>query len=198
MTKLKVFSQLTDPRSLLAFARGRKESAALGANAAGGILLVLAAALSASSCVTNTLVVALAVLFGPLVGACISSVYPRVERATGNRLGGVASLDELYRLFAWTFLPLGTAALLYSLLLLPLNTPGTFVEVLLALPSLAIAAWAVRGYCFSMMEAQGYSRKRGYAALVISLVLFCTLIAGGGTAVSLAYIYGLSGGAKGW
>jgi len=88
----------------VAFARA--ESVAVVVNAVAGLLFVAAISLPWLSLFTGLLVACLTILFGPFAGFTLSSLYSRVEWTVGRRLGGRASHDELYRLFAWSFLPL--------------------------------------------------------------------------------------------
>lgn len=192
MPKLRLYTLIADPRSLKEFADTKPEIAAVGVNAVTGSLLVLAAAVAMAPLFSNTLVVLLGILFGPLVGFLVSSTYPRIELAVGRRMGGKASLDELYRIFAWSFLLIGFASLFYSLLLKLVQNPGIIAGFLLSVPSLALVLLAARSYWSNMIAGHRLTRARGSAVLVITLILFIILIVGCGATVSLLYKYGAS------
>ncbi len=192
MSGLRLYTLLIDPRSLKEYADARTEITAIGVNAFTGIFLVLAAAVAMTPLFSNALVILVSILFGPLVGFLVSSIYPRIERIVGRRMGGTASLDELYRIFAWSFLSVGFALLLYSLLLKLIQRPGIAVSLLLSIPSLALMLLAIRSYWSNTIDAQKLTRTRASAVLVITLILFIILIAGCGAAISLLYKYGAS------
>ncbi len=69
--------------------------AAVGINAVYGMLIFTALAPSMLSMFTAGFVVTVTLLFGPLLGFIVSSLYPRVEMTVGRRLRGRAALDEL-------------------------------------------------------------------------------------------------------
>jgi hypothetical protein len=112
----------------------------------------------------------------------------------GKRLGGKASHDELYRLFAWPFLLMGSAVLLSSLLLLTLEKPSTLIELVAAIPSLVIFCCASRCYWVNIIVSQQFTRIRGVVCIVISLALFLVLIAGGGAVLSIICELGMKNG----
>jgi hypothetical protein len=195
MSDYRLYAVLTDPRSLKAFADTRTEIEAIGVNAVTGMCLVWSAFL-AMSLFTNALVILAGVLFGPLFGFLVSSIYPRIELVVGRRMGGEASLDELYRLFAWSFFFVGLAALLYSLLTKFLEKPGLVSEILLAVPSVVLVVLAARGYWSNLISSQRVTRVRGSVGPAITLALFVILIVGCGAVISLVYSYGASVGIK--
>lgn len=191
MRNFLIYTLIADPRRLKEFTDSKKEMTAVGVNAVTGIFLVLAAALTMSSLFTTGLVILASILFGPLVGFVISSSYPRIEWTVGRRLGGKAALDELYRIFAWSFLPVGFSLLFYSLVMLFIKEPGIAVSLLLAIPSIGLFLLAVRNYCSNSIAVQQFSIKRGTLGLVITVVLFIVLIAGCGSLLRLLYNYGV-------
>ncbi|MCM2359153.1 MAG: hypothetical protein NDI77_13470 [Geobacteraceae bacterium] len=178
------------PRVVREVAAERAEIAAVFVNAVNGLFAVAAIFLPMLSLFTTSLVALLTILFGPLAGFTVSSLYSRVEWTVGRRLGGTASLDELYRLFAWSFLPAGCAALLYSLILLTLNEPSPATEFLAAIPSLFLLCCAFRNYCANVIVTHQFTRARGSASIVLTLALFLVLIAGGVGFLSLLFRYG--------
>ncbi len=103
-------------RSVHEVAWARAAITAVILNAVSGMFLVAIPAVFLAPSATGTLLAVLFILFGPLIGFICSSVYSRLECFVGRRLGGKASLDDLYRIFAWFFLPLSFALLLYVLL----------------------------------------------------------------------------------
>jgi len=173
----------------VAFARA--ESVAVVVNAVAGLLFVAAISLPWLSLFTGLLVACLTILFGPLAGFTLSSLYSRVEWTVGRRLGGRASHDELYRLFAWSFLPLGLAALLFALILVSLEKPSPAIRLVAAIPSLAIIVCAVRNYCTNIMAIQQFSRIRGSMSILVTLLLFLVLINGCGAVLYLFSEYGM-------
>ncbi len=172
------------------------EFAAVSLNGVNGVLVMAAVTVSMLSLFTPSLVVILTILFGPFVGFTVSSLYSRVEWAVGRRLGGKASLDEQYRLFAWSLFPVGLAVLLYGLILLPLTNPSTATEIAAAIPSVIIFCCAVRNYCSNIIAAQQFTRGRGIASTMLTLVLFLVLIAGGIACLWLFCEYGTGDGLK--
>jgi hypothetical protein len=182
---------ISSPKVVREAALGLSDHAAVVINALAGLLVVAAISLPWLSLFTGTLVGAMTMLFGPLAGFTVSSLYSRVEWTVGKRLGGNASHDELYRLFAWSFLPMGSAALLYALILLTLKKPSVATELVVSIPSLAILLCAVRNYGAGVIISQQFTRTRGAISIVVTLVLFLILIAGGGACLSLLFEFGL-------
>lgn len=107
-------TMLYQPAAVREQAAERSVMTAVGINAVYGMLAVAAITPPMLSMFTAGLVVTATLLFGPLLCFIVSSLYPRVEMTVGRRLGGTATLDELYRLFAWSFLPAGLALSLPS------------------------------------------------------------------------------------
>ncbi len=166
------------------------EIAAVVVNALIGMFVVAAITLPMLSLFTITLVALLTILFGPLAGFIVSSLYSRLEWMVGSRLGGKSSQDDLYRLFAWSFLPAGFAVMLYGVILLPFKDPSVATEVTASIPSLFIFCCAIRNYCSNIITAQQFTRTRGTVSIVLSFLLFLVLIAGGIGFLSLFFEYG--------
>lgn len=194
MNRLPFVSMMFRPLAVREVALGREKSAAVFANAVSGLFFVTAIFLSWLPLFTGQLVASLAILFGPLAGFITSSLYSRVEWEVSHWLGGKASRDELYRLFAWSFLSMGFAALLYALILIVLEEPSTVIQLLVAIPSLVIFFCSIRSYCANIIAVQQFSRIRGGINLFVSFVLFLLLVAGGGGILYLYLQYGLQDG----
>lgn len=192
MKGISLVSLVYRPRSVREVALARTDVAAAMVNCATGILVLAAVALSVPVPLTASLVVVLAILFGPLVGFIVSSVYPRIETAVGGRLGGKASLGDLYRLFAWGFLPLGLAALISSIILGQSNLPGSVTIPLAATVLLVFACSSVINYCSNVLVAHQFSFTRGAVSLVLTFVLFVGLLAVGLGLLLLLFTYGVN------
>jgi len=165
----------------------RSEISAVIINALNGILVVAAISFQMLSMYTASLVILMTILFGPLIGFIISSLYTRVEMTVGRRLGGKATLDELYRLFAWSFLPAGLAVLLLGMIMLAFEKPSTTTEFLAAIPSLVIICAAIRNYCSNIIAAQRFTVLRGMVSLVVTPLLFLTLIVAGAGLITILF-----------
>lgn len=178
MNNWPIVSMIFCPLAVREVALARGASAAVFVNAATGMFLVAAISLLGLPPFTGLLVVALTLLFGPLAGFVISSLYSRVEWVVGKRLGGKASHDELYRLFAWAFLPIGFAALLFSSIRSFLDKPSSGLQLLAAIPTLLLFFFAIRNYCANTIVVQQFSRIRGSISIFVSCVLFLMLVIG--------------------
>jgi len=201
MTRISLAHLIFGPRSVHEIAWTRTRIPAVIVNAASGMLLTAVTAMFLRSFLTLTLAVLLAILFGPLIGFLCSSVYSRLEWFVGTRLGGKASLEDLYRIFAWAFLPLTLALLLYSILCMfadTLKAPSETVTVIAAsIPSLVIGYCSLRNYCSNVIAAQQFTRIRGAASIVLTFVLFLTVTYVAGGFLWLLFEYGMSEGLKG-
>lgn len=172
------FSVLFRPQSVRDLAADTSELVAVTIIAVNGMIVAAAITLHLLSMFTTPLVVLLTILFGPLVGFMVSSLYTRVEMAVGRRLGGKATRVELYRLFAWSFLPVGLAALLYSLIIYTLKQPSATTQLAATIPSLLLFCCAIRNYCANSIFTQQFTRLRGFVSILMSCTLFLVLIAG--------------------
>jgi hypothetical protein len=167
------------PRTMREFAMERSEMAAVAVNAVNGIFVITALSMRMLGFFTALLVALLGILFGPLVSFIVSSIYSRIEWTTGRRLGGNASLDHLYRVFAWSFLPFGLACLLYGFILfvfIKAESPTIAAEII---PPLVVLLWCIWGYCFNIVAVQHFGRMKGAVSLVLTFFLFLVVIAGG-------------------
>jgi hypothetical protein len=190
MKKIPFVSLIFRPRVAREVAAERTEIVAVVVNAVNGLLVVSALTLPMLSLFTTLLVVLLTILFGPFVGFIVSSLYSRIEWTVGRRLGGRASLEEIYRLFAWSLLPAGYAALLYGLIQLTLKEPSTATEIVASIPSVVIFCCAIRNYCSNIIAVQQFTRVRGIVSVVLTFFLFLILVVGGLGFLSLLFSYG--------
>lgn len=191
MNNIPIVSIIFSPLAVREVAFERTESAAVVVNAMTGLLIVAAISLLWLPLFTGSLVALLTILFGPLAGFTVSSLYSRVEWTVGKRLGGKASHDELYRLFSWSFLPMGYAALLYTLILITLEKHSTVIELVASIPSLVIFFCSIRNYSANVVAIQQFSRIRAGISIAVTLVLFLVLIAGSGGFLYLFSEYGM-------
>jgi len=149
-------------------------------NAGSGIVLMSALAVSLKSVCTTALAVLLVLLFGPFVGFLVSSLYSRLEWFVGNRLGGKSSLDALYGVFPWLFLPVSFALLVFVLILLFMDIgnqpPETVMLIAAAIPSLVIVCFALRNYWLTIVAIRQFTQKKGAVSVVLTFVLFVALI----------------------
>jgi len=182
------------PQVVRETALNQAESAVVAVNAVAGLFVVAAISLPWLSLFTGSLVALLTILFGPLAGFTVSSLYSRVEWTVGKRLGGKASHDELYRIFAWPFLLTGSAALLCALILISIENPSA--KAGLSIPSLILFFCAIRNYCSNIIAIQQFTLTRGGINIVVTLALFLVLIAGCGGFLSLLSEYGMQDGLK--
>jgi len=160
---------------------------AVGINAVYGMLFFTVLAPSMLSMFTAGFVVTVTLLFGPLLGFIVSSLYPRVEMNVGIRLGGRATLDELYRLFAWSFLPAGLALLLAALLFSLLDRTSPVVQWILSLPLLVLFCCGIRNYCSNIIAAQRFTLARGLTGMALTFILFVVLITAGIGLVAIVF-----------
>lgn len=158
-------------------------------NAMFGILALASVSPQMLQMFTPSLVVIVILLFGPLAGFIVSSLYTRVEMTVGKRLGGMASLDELYRLFAWSFLPVGLVAAINSLIIYTLKKPSATTELVAAIPFLIILCCAIRNYCLNIIFVQHFTRVRGVVSIFLTFILFVVLVVGGLGFLSFLFSY---------
>lgn len=151
----------------------KSEITAATVNAINGAFIITLFLLPLRSCVSAPLMVLLAVLFGPCAGLVISSIYPRIEFWVGQRLGSKASLDDLYRIFAWSYLPVGFVSVIswLSIMFLPTKL-GKINLVMVAIPSLLILCFCIRNYCSNVITTHQFTARRGTVSLLITLILF--------------------------
>jgi hypothetical protein len=153
------------------------EMVALLINMANGIIVLLAAGVPLVGMFTFSVVVLSSILFGPSIGIIVSSIYSRTEWMVGRKLGGKAPRQDIYRIYAWSFLPFGFSVLLYSMLLLPFKNPSTAIYLSAMVPSLIIIGFAIRNYSANITIKQQFTRARGLANLALTFVLFLLIVA---------------------
>ncbi len=196
MKSIPLFLMIFRPSIVREVAAERSEIAAIVVNAVNGVLMVTAAAMTMLPLFKGSLVALLGILFGPLAAFLVSSLYSRIEWTVGRRLQGKASLDDIYRISAWSSVPMGFACMLYSLLLLPLKNSGPATLLVASIPSLAIAFCAVRNYLCNFLFVQQFTRVRGVVSILLTLVFFIIVMAGGMALFSLFIRYVASEGLK--
>lgn len=192
MNKGTYFSLLYLPATGREPAAERSEIFAVVINAIYGIFVVAAVSPQLLSMFTVGFVVTVALVFGPLIGFIFSSLYTRVVMTVSRRLGGKATLDELYRLFAWSFIPTGMSMLLYTLLVSMPNRNSTALDMILSIPVFVLFCCGIRNYCSNTIAAQRFTRIRGFVSISLSFILFLVLLAGGIGFITI--IFKLSGG----
>ena len=172
-------TMLFQPAAVRVLAAEKSAMTAVGINAVYGMLFFSAFAPSMLSMFTAGFVVTVTLLFGPLLGFIVSSLYPRVEMTVGRRMGGRAPVDELYRIFAWSFLPAGLALLLVALLFSLVDRTSTVVQRILSLLLLVLFGCGIRNYCSNVIAAQRFTLAKGLTGMVITFILFVVLITAG-------------------
>ncbi len=176
-------SLLYRPAAVRAKAAECSVFSAVGLNALYGMLIIAAVGPSMLQMFTSGFVFAVTLLFGPLLGFIVSSVYPRVEMTIGKMLGGAATLDELYRLFAWSFLPAGLALLL--------DTMFTEKSFIVPISFFLLILCGIRNYCSNIIATQQFTRVRGAVAIILTLVLFFVLLAAGVGLITTLFRWGM-------
>jgi hypothetical protein len=165
------------PSGVHEVAAKRADTSAFVVNAVNGIFVVAAVALPLLPLFTISAITLLTILFGPLVGFVVSSLYSRVEHTIGKRLGGKASHDQLYNIFAWSFFAMGFAALLYGLIIFTFNKPSTSPEFIASIPSLIIICFTIKKYCSNIIALQQFTRTRVIVSVFLSFMVFLFFIA---------------------
>ncbi|MBU3946630.1 MAG: YIP1 family protein [Proteobacteria bacterium] len=172
------------PRAMRELALNHSEFTAVVINAINGVLIVTSLFLL-TSFVSVPFVLLLGALFGPLMGIIITSIYPRIELWVGQKLGGKASFDDLYRIFAWSFLPAALARVIAELVV-KLYLPTTITIdrmsiffiftplciLLIRLCFLIILCFAIRNYCSNVISAHQLSKIKGLISVLITFILF--------------------------
>jgi hypothetical protein len=188
------------PGSVHEIAWARTGIAAVIVNAVSGMVLVAVPTMFLLSVSTLTLAALLVILFGPLIGFFCSSLYSRLEWFVGTRLGGKASRDDLYRIYAWAFLPLSLALLFYLLLCLFGHAlkvlPETVTMIAASIPSLIIGYCSLRNYCLNVITAQQFTRIRVAVSIFLTFALFLTVTSAVVGILWLFSEYGMSEGLK--
>jgi hypothetical protein len=170
---------ILSPRMMRQFAMERSQMTAVAVNAVNGIFIVTAVSMTMLGLFTGLLVALLGILFGPLVSFTVSSIYSRIEWAVGRRLGGSATLDDPYRIFAWSLLPFGVACLLYGCILFVFIKPESTTVYVELIPPVVVLLWSMWSYCSNIIAAQQFTRIKGIVSLILTFFLFLVVIAGG-------------------
>jgi len=181
---------ILSPRTTREFAMKQSQMTAVGVNALNGVFVITAVSMTMLPLFTGLLVAALGILFGPLVSFTVSSIYSRMEWTVGKRLGGNATLDDLYRIFAWSFMPLAFAYLLCRLILFVFIKPESHTIFVELAPPLPVALWCIWCYCSNVIALQHFTQIKGTIDLVVTFLLFLVFIAGGVGFFSLLASYG--------
>ncbi|MBU1052480.1 MAG: YIP1 family protein [Proteobacteria bacterium] len=174
------------PRAMRELSLNQSIFTAVAINAINGALMMTFLFLR-TSFVSVPFALLLGALFGPLMGIIITLIYPRIELWVGQKLGGKASFDDLYRIFAWSFLPAALAKVLTDLVI-KLYLPTTItmnknvsIDVfiytplcifLLKLCFLIILCFAIRNYCSNVISAHQLSKTKGIMSVLITFILF--------------------------
>jgi len=173
------FFSVFRPRAMRELAMNQSQMAAVAVNAVNGIFVVTAVSMTMLSLFTGLLVALLGILFGPLVSFIVSSIYSRIEWTTGRRLGGNATLDNLYRVFAWSFLPFGLASLFYGFILFVFIKPESATLYVELIPPVVVLLWSIWGYCSNIVAVQHFAGIKGAVSLGLTFSLFLVVVAGG-------------------
>lgn len=173
------FSLLYRPGTGRELAAERSELSAVVINGVYGILVLAAISPQMLQMFTPSLVAILTIFFGPLIGFIVSSLYTRVEMTVGRRLGGTASHDELYRIYAWSFVPAGLAVILYTITVSMLVNTFIVPGLLVSIPAFVLFICGIRNYCSNIIAVQQFTWIRGCVSMLLSCVLFLVLVAGG-------------------
>lgn len=172
-------SLLYRPDTARELAARQPELSAVVINAMYGILGLVAISSQLLEKFTSSLVLLTAILFGPLIGFIVSSLYTRVEMTVGRRLGGTATLAELYRSFAWSLIPAGLAVLLYTILSAVTDKTSAMRDIIVSIPVFVLIGCGIRNYCSNIIAAQRFSLARGLAEIILACILSLVLLAGG-------------------
>jgi hypothetical protein len=178
MRNLPPVSLFYRPSIVRDFAAEQSEIAAVVVNAVSGVVIVLASALM-PQLFTIPLIVSLSILFGPLVGFAISSIYSWIAWFIGKRMGGKASRDDVYRVFAWSFLMLSVSVLFYSIILFVFRNAGQTTTIVLSILSIVLALLALRNYFSNIMHIQQFTWIKNTAYILCVFVFILVVIAYG-------------------
>lgn len=163
------------PKGIRRFALNRSAFTTLAISILTGICILPVATLPLLDMVSIPLLLLLAVLFGPFAGVSVSLLYPLVEYWVGRKLGSQASFDVLYRLFAWSFFPLGLAGILtWSVILFLHNGLGAASLPVALIPLLIVLCFTVFWYGLNVLALHQLPKTRGVASMFITLIIFCT------------------------
>jgi hypothetical protein len=160
-----------------ALALSHSEIVALIINAINGMLVMTAVWSMWHSMFTISLILVIGVLFGPFFSFIISSSYSRVQWFIDRRLGGVASYNDHYRIFAWSFLPVSIVALLNILVLNQFDKPDCLESLAIMLPLIMVIILAKINYIVSVVKINQFTWGRGAISIIIAALFFLILLA---------------------
>jgi len=164
---------MISPRASRELALNQTMLTAIAVNAISGALMATIYLLPLLNILSLQLMLLLAVLFGPFTSLIISSVYPGIELWTGQKMGGKASFVDLYRIFAWSFLPVGLASITTWLMVsLAFAKSENTPHLIIYAPLLIIFCFASRIYCSNVIASQRLSKTKGAVSMLITFVIF--------------------------
>jgi hypothetical protein len=169
----KYFFAAASPRALREFALNHSVFFALTVNTLTGILTLPIATLPLLNTLSIPLLLLLAVLFGPFPSLLVSSVYPLIEYWVGRKLGSKTSFDDLFRIFAWSFFPVGLVSMLSWLVIIFMqNTLGDISRLVTMTPLLFALFFSVLFYCFNVFSSHQLSKTKGVVSMLTTFILF--------------------------
>jgi hypothetical protein len=161
------------PRALREFALNQSAFFALAVNVLTGILTMPIATLPLLDTVSIPLLLLLAVLFGPFPSLLISTVYPLIEYWVGRKLGSKTSFEDLFRIFAWSFFPVGLVSMLSWLAIIFMqDTLGDIPRLATLTPLLFALFFSVLFYCFNVFSIHQISKTKGVVSMLTTFILF--------------------------
>jgi len=161
------------PRALREFALNQSIYFALAVNVLTGILTLPIVTLPLLNTVSIPLLLLLAVLFGPFPSLLVSTVYPLIEYWVGRKLGSKTSFDDLFRIFAWSFFPVGLVSMLSWLAIIFMqDKPGDISRLATLTPLLFALFFSVLFYCFNVFSIHQLSKTKGVVSMLTTFILF--------------------------
>lgn len=172
-----LLSAIHSPEAVHEVSLGQTDFLAIVISSVGGAFVIASAAMISPPDLTTTLIIALAILYGPLLGFVACSMFAGTEMFIGRILGGQASFSALYRLLSWSFLPFASAIFLCGLMEKSGVLPDSVDDLIETVILIIFAALSVRNYYSNVRIEHQLSRLRTAASLTLSLVVFIGLIA---------------------
>jgi hypothetical protein len=161
------------PRALREFALNQSIYFALAVNMLTGILTLPIVTLPLLDTLSIPLLLLLAVLFGPFPSLLVSTVYPLIEYWVGRKLGSKTSFDDLFRIFAWSFFPVGLVSMLSWLAIIFMqDTLGDFSRLATLTPLLLALFFSVLFYCFNVFSSHQLSKTKSVVSMLTTFILF--------------------------
>jgi hypothetical protein len=169
----KHFPAAASHHALREFALRQPAFATLAANVLTGIFILPIATLPLLDTVSIPLLLLLAVLFGPFAGVMVSCLYPWVEYWVGRKLGSKASFDTLYRIFSWSFFPVGLVSIVsWPAIIFLQNRLGDISLPVALIPLLVVLCFSVLSYCFNVIALHQLSKTKGVVSILITFIFF--------------------------